>query len=71
MTTMACMTYQKSFKMGADTNVSNFSKNVQESIGQGWVLLSECAIWNSEARIEIPEDTKQGFTGTATKKFEY
>jgi hypothetical protein len=46
------------------------AKDVQVGTGpKGWDLLSECAIWNSEARIEEPkdEDRDKGDTASGAK----
>jgi len=72
MTTMACMTYQKVFKMASqdNPNVAELAGNVKNGTGGGWELLSECAIWNSEARIEAPESTNVT-TGVDSNVLEY
>jgi len=76
MTTMACMSNQKSFTTQKDNpNVPKLSSDVKDGVGsQGWELLSECAIWNTGARIEYPENKSgenSGFTGVETNKLEF
>jgi magnesium-transporting ATPase (P-type) len=66
---MSVMGYQKRFAIKSADQLKELSTNVKDGIGAGWELLSECAMWNSGARIEEAND--EGFTGTANAKLVY
>lgn len=76
MTTMACMSYETSYRMenedSPDTGM--LAAKVSNGLGDHWSLLEESVLWNSSARIEKPAPKpgmQKGYTGVAEAEFEY